>query len=192
MSGRSRTSRSSYLTVEFAHNRLIDFFFVSVFDTAIFHHDIVGYVAYTRHWPSPLRMVQSLQASMALAQVEPCRDVHGHREVHTSPWSSRTATSSSSSSDASSSPRCFTTTSLTTWSTRDTGPVRSGWSSLYGLRGHWRKSGHVGTFTGIAGFIPRCGVRAQLPHRPALLERLRHRGPSPRHRRLRSLREMLD
>ena len=103
----------------------------------------------------------------------------------------RTATSSSSSSDASSSPRCFTTTSLTTWSTRDTGPVRSGWSSLYGLRGHWHKSGHVGTFTGIAEFIPRFGVRAQLPHRPALLERLRHRGPSPRHRRPRGLREML-
>ena len=83
MSGRSRTSRSSYLTVEFAHNRLIDLFFVSVFDTAIFHHDIVGYVAYTRHWPSPLRMVQSLLASMALAPAEPCRDVHGHQEIHT-------------------------------------------------------------------------------------------------------------
>ena len=54
MSGRSRTARSSYLTVEFAHNRLVDLFFVSVFDTAILHHDIVGYVAYTRHWPSPL------------------------------------------------------------------------------------------------------------------------------------------
>ena len=26
------------------------------------HHDIVGYVVYARYWPSPLRMVQSLQA----------------------------------------------------------------------------------------------------------------------------------
>ena len=177
--------------MDFAHSRLIDLFFVSIFDTTIFHHDIVDCVACTRCWPSPLRMVQSLQASMALAQVEPYREVHVHQEIHTSRWSSRTAASSSCSSEASSSARSFTTTSLATWSARDAGPVRLGWSSLYRLRWHWRKSCHVGTFTGIAKFVPHCGVRAQLPHRLALLKRLRHRGPAPRHRRLRGLREML-
>ena len=34
----------------------------SVFDTVVFHYVIVGYVVYARYRPSPLRMVQSLQA----------------------------------------------------------------------------------------------------------------------------------
>ena len=34
----------------------------NVFGTVVFHYDIVGYVVYARYWPSPLRMVQSLQA----------------------------------------------------------------------------------------------------------------------------------
>ena len=43
----------------------------NVFGTVVFHYDIVGYVVYARYWPSPLRMVQSLQAQMALTQSEP-------------------------------------------------------------------------------------------------------------------------
>ena len=70
-------------------------------------------VVYTRYWPSPLRMVQSLRARRALAQFGPCRDAHGHHGVHSSTRSSRTAASSSCSSEASSSPCSLDTTSST-------------------------------------------------------------------------------
>ena len=62
MLGRPRSSRSSYLTVKFAHGCLIVLFFCNVFVTAVFHHGTVDYVVHARYWPSPLRMAQSLRA----------------------------------------------------------------------------------------------------------------------------------
>ena len=65
----------------------------SVFVTVVFRYVIVGYVVYARYWPSPLRMVQSLQASLALKkQFEPMlgrsrtsRTFTPHGGVHAQP-----------------------------------------------------------------------------------------------------------